>query len=138
MYTNIFASKWVQGKSSKCTFCNNNHETVVHLLYKCPIVQKLWKALIRWFKYFTRIDVQLPIDVVILNDYKGPEKEMINTVILLTKHFIYAQRCLNNSLRFPELITYIAKIKTTEEYIARKNGKLAKHNFKWCYFDEHC
>ena len=50
---------------------------------------------------------------------------------LITKHYVYRQRCQGKEILFPELKRYILSIETMEKYIAIKNQKLNLHLKKW-------
>ena len=60
---------------------------------------------------------------------------MVNTIILITKQFIYVKRCLKQNLQFVELAMVINRMKNVEAYIAKKNGTMNKHNKKWLMYD---
>ena len=58
-------------------------------------------------------------------------KNVKNLITLITKQYIYAQRCLKRPLNFCELKTKILNQKNVELYIAKKNNQLVKHLAKW-------
>ena len=41
--TNVKCNKWDRNISPYCMFCKSDKETVAHILYLCPKIQKLWR-----------------------------------------------------------------------------------------------
>ena len=54
-----------------------------------------------------------------------------NAICLITKQFLYRQRCLKNALNPFDLRHYVKGIQSMEKYIAIKNNKLSLHQSKW-------
>ena len=135
LVTNKMVCKWAKDVSSKCSLCGQEEETIVHLLVKCPESEKMWKALSKWLKYFCNIDFSPDVYTIVMNDYKDSFKDMINCIILVTKYYIYVQRCLRNRLKFTEVIQAITKYKNIEKKVAHKLKLTDKHNNKWHMYD---
>ena len=130
--TNVTVHKWKPEKSPLCTLCKNEQETTLHLLVKCHYVQRLWKNLTKWLKYFCAIQIEFTPDLIILNNYSGYAKEAVNTIILITKFYIYCVRCDGNkTIQFQNLVSKIAYYKQIEQFIATRNNKCKKHDLKW-------
>ena len=81
--------------------------------------------------YFCALQTNLSPEIILFNGYKGPYPEMVNTIILIVKYYVYVQRCLKEKLNFLGVIKSIEKYKKIEEIAAKKLGKLGKHNRKW-------
>ena len=121
--TNLIRSKW-EDVSPLCSFCQNAEETIVHLLTNCIIVKdKIWKPLYKWLDYFCNVQVQFDPDVVIFNAYKDSFSHMTNTIILITKQYIYSAKCLQEQLYFPQLVTKISLYKKIRRSISKKKQK---------------
>ena len=71
-----------------------------------------------------------PTDII-LNSMVPGKGNVINFLCLITKQFIYAQKCLGNKPSFPALEVKIRHIENLEKYIAKKNEKLNTHYRKW-------
>ena len=132
--TNYMRSKWNKEIDEKCVFCKRKTETVVHMLFECPQVMQLWQALIRWIKYFWKIDLKLNLSIVILNNYDGEEKWLINTVILIMKRYVYVSKCMENQLSFQAYIVQVTETCRTEKYAAIKYDRIKVFNKKWKKF----
>ena len=136
LITNCRMSKWSKNVSPLCTFCQKEDETVIHLLCLCPMVKKLWEALKRWLYYFCFLPFAQSDYEILFNQYKDSFPDMVNVIILITKQYIYAQRCLNNKLNFNSLLHKIVRYRNAEVKLAKKDSKLyEKIKYKWCMFD---
>ena len=138
--TNVTLQKWNMLTNANCTFCKieDQEETYLHLFCKCSIVrQKRWVPLTRWLDYFcfAEVDIEDPY-AMLFNRFKGCFANMINTILLIAKYYIYVKRCLKEDLRFIELTTMITQYKNIEAYIAKKNQKSKNHNQKWLMYDK--
>ena len=54
-----------------------------------------------------------------------------NFLCLITKQYIYRQKCCGKKLEFFELRLIIYQLQNVEKYIAIKNNRLQKHLCKW-------
>ena len=72
---------------------------------------------------------------IIFHSIVGRRQHVANFLCLLTKQFIYKQRCLNQSIHFTILKEHWSNIENVEKYIdlAIKNDMLVKHERKWCH-----
>ena len=98
--TNVRRAKWDNNVSDLCTFCEQEKETVLHILVECIEVQPLWKALTKLVKYYFNTVITFTPQLIILNNYKGTSKIMINLLIIIMKQYIYATKCANEKLNF--------------------------------------
>ena len=127
LITNVNLQHWRMRSNSDCTFCKDQAETVLHLLVECSTVRTvIWEPFKKWLNYFCYIDLMLESHILILNDYKDSFPDMVNTIILITKQYIYAARCLNEHLSFSKLISKIHLYKMIEKVIANRNKSVEK------------
>ena len=106
--TNVRRSKWSGGKiSDLCTFCKRAKETVVHVLFECEYCIKLWDNLKRILKYFFNVELTLSKQLIILNNYNGPNKQIVNLLISILKQHIYSEKCFD---RIPTFEAYMTKL----------------------------
>ena len=103
LVTYFLRAKWDDTVSDRCTFCNEVPETVIHMLWECNKVKEIWKYLERWLSYMLQIPVTLNMVNVICNNIKGPWADLINTVVLIAKQYIYATKCTKADLSFLSL-----------------------------------
>lgn len=110
-------------------------ETVIHIFFECVYVQKIWKALAKWFGYFHSLKIKFTVELCIFNNYNKRNANLVNNTILITKFFIYRCKTQGNIPVFQNLISEIAKNKTVEFFIASKNDQLYKFARRWDNFD---
>ena len=75
--------------------------------------------------------LQFTVTNVIMNNYKGPFADLINTCLLITKQYIYACKCLNLPLSFVNLVQKFYDMQNYERIIALRNNKMYRFNLKW-------
>ena len=120
--------------SGKCTFCDKETETIMHLLIECDYVkifseQMLGaiKEIIPWYPLQERYE---PIENI-LNKIDNDERHVINFIFLAAKFHIYRSRCARNK---PSIVTFkreIENYRNTEKYNVTKNNTIEKHMRKW-------
>ena len=132
LVTNIQMYKWGMIDSDLCTFCHAERESLSHLMYQCTIVQQLWTELLDFVqdKYLVN-NMQVSVKSIIQNTIMPTRGHIINFICLITKQFIYRQRCMGGALHFPILREIIRSTENIEKYIAIKNDRLYIHNRKW-------
>ena len=117
-------------------FVKKERETVTHMLITCEVVKKaIWLPLIKWLDYFCYIQMNLDVYEIIFNNYKDSFSTLVNSIIVLTKQYIYATRCLGNKLSFTQLTVKIHDLREIEKMIAKRNGNMVKHTAKWNMYD---
>ena len=134
LVTNIHLKKWGIKQSDQCSFCNNDKEGILHLIYYCPVVQELWAQMVQWIKeQFGIQEVLITVDTVVLNRIVENPRSVANFICLLVKHYLYAQKCLQKEPSIHQVKDKILQVERIEKYIAVKNNKILVHNTKWCY-----
>ena len=133
--TNVRVSKWDPQVDPKCTFCHQQDETLLHLFVECVKVNHILKLLKRWLYHFCFIQFDLEAYVIIFNAYKDAFPNLVNTIILIAKYYIFVQKVKSDELSFQALICSISKYKRIEEIIAIRSGKLNKHRKKWKMYE---
>ena len=132
LVTNIDMFRWGMKSSNRCTFCDQEKEIVLHMFAKCKhVIAKIWTPLKKWLYHFCFIELEICEFEIIFNEYIDSFPNLVNTLILITKQYIYAARCQECNLCFPELIKLIAKYGNIEQMIAKKNKKSQEFDRKW-------
>ena len=132
--TNIHRFRWKKVTNNKCTFCKNEAETVIHMLWECEYVQKLWCNLRKKCNYFLGVDVNFTAEIIILNDYEGKNKDMINQLIVMLKHHVYAQKCFDSIPTFPDFMLKLSHWYSVEKHFAYECNNTKKFYKKWKNF----
>ena len=132
LVTNVQLYKWELSITENCSFCNREKETMIHLFWNCPNVQKLWQELLQYFTTsYGQQKLNLNAEAIIFNRLSCRKSNLANFLCLITKQFIYRQRCLKENLHFPKLKAHIRSVQNMEKYIAVKNNKSHLHDKKW-------
>ena len=132
LVTNVNLYRWKIASTDLCFFCQQQKETILHLLIYCSSVQQLWRDLKNYLETrFQGVTVHIQPKKIVKNEIVESRNNVCNLICLVTKQFIYAQRCLGKKLHFPVLKQRILHVQSVEKYIAQKNGKMAKHIKKW-------
>ena len=136
--TNIQLYKWKIIEQDKCSFCSETAESLVHLFCLCPIVRVIWTEFENYVLQQFRIpEINLHPKCIILNTVVGTKRNhVVNFLCLVTKQYIYRQRCLGLSLSFANLKAIFSHIHNVEKYVAIKNDKLSAHWAKWAIDSE--
>ena len=131
--TNVHLFRWQLRNNNLCSFCNKDKESYAHLFVMCECVQNIWVKLEQYMHSdLTTEKINFNCNAVIFNKLiEGKAGNVKNFLCLVTKQYIYAQRCLGKMPNYNELIAKIRQIKNMERYIAIKNNKLRKHQQKW-------
>lgn len=133
--TNLLRSKWDPQVSRNCTFCTQTSETIVHLFCFCEKVKPLWKFVSKWLNKLLHFDVELNDMMIIFNNYKGPQRLFINSIILYTKHYIYSCKCRGCPIQIVKLVPKFIESQNIEKLVAIRTGQVTKHDRKWIVFN---
>ena len=134
LVTNVHLAKWGIIPTSLCTFCKQDEENIIHLFIECPLVCQLWQKVYQYIVMrfsISRERLNCSMVNILTNQIYQPVNSVVNFICLITKQFIYSQRCLKGPIDFPVLKQRILHVECVEKYIAIKNGKLNVHNKKW-------
>ena len=100
--TNIQLCKWNLAGSELCYFCHENRETIMHLLYNCQIVKELWSRVeIFLIECMGISNITIDEKNVFWNKIVPNRRSVGNFICLLTKQYIYRQKCMGRNLNFP-------------------------------------
>ena len=66
-----------------------------------------------------------------MNEVTTKKSSVVQFICVVTKQYIYSQRCLGKQLSFQEVKAKISKLKSIEKYIAVKNNKVDLYIKKW-------
>ena len=60
---------WDKNVTDRCALCTKQTETILHLMYECKKVQKIWKNFVKWCKYLYKITVDINPQMILCNNY---------------------------------------------------------------------
>ena len=73
--------------SDKCTFCQEESDSVEHMLLRCKVIKNFWDRINNWIEEIGFIGYTLTESKIILGDLENGQT--ITTLILLSKKVIY-------------------------------------------------
>ena len=113
-----------------CTLCNQESETLKHLLVSCQVTQIFWSQICEK----QLIEENINEFSILMNFVKPNPKFLANLIVLLAKFYIYRTHCNNGKLSIIAFSNSIKEIQMVEKYISIKNNKLGYHEVKWSNF----
>lgn len=126
---------WKLIDSNLCSFCKAEVETTLHLFCYCKKVLELWDDIDLYFQTNASLDTTKDLiwseENILFNLVHPKESHVINFIVLITKQYIYRQRCAGRQLYSNLLIKEIENIQQIEYEIAKSKGKLRSHLNKW-------
>ena len=134
--TNLLRHKWDKEISPLCYYCQIEDEMIIHLFVHCNVVKKkVWTPLTRWLHHHCFLNFEVNPYHILLLRYNDSCRDLVNTIILIAKQYIYATKCTAKILNFKELMYKVNLYRTVEEVTAIKNNKYAYHELKWSLYD---
>ena len=127
--------EWGKRTCDRCTFCELQVETNIHLFWECKITTSLLtKALSYYNDLFPNVVLEWNLVNFLCSKIAKPVDHVVNLMSLLLKRYIYNQRCQAKQITFTGYQNVITNTRDIEYYVARKNNKLKRHVKKWSVF----
>ena len=98
--TNIQLKQWGLKDDDKCTFCNSQPETTIHLFLKCNFSGNIWNELYDYIARHSGTRISLADTEIMLGVRDKPFASFYNTITTITKQYIYACRCKQTNPTF--------------------------------------
>ena len=132
--TNMFLYMIGKSETSSCTFCKTESETLLHLFWKCPVVQNFIKEFTDHLMDNYEITLQYDEKNWFFPKYKQDTVQG-NSIAMIAKLIIYRAR--NNGVK-PSLPYFLNTLKIEiekERCMARRNNKETDFLIKWGRLD---
>ena len=127
--SNAILHKWGIKDTPNCQWCTESDSTM-HMLINCIKVKELWKEVFDYIEStYEQVKSKKP-ENIIFNNVSKKNLSAANMLVLVTKQYIYRQRCMMLEINYHELKQIFHNIENTEKYIAQINGKQKKHEIK--------
>ena len=127
--TNMLLSKWKIKSSNECDYCTEIQD-FFHMIWGCMYVQRIWMLLEREFSLPT-----LKYTSIVSCDLTDHFTSMI---VLITKQWIFRQKCQNKTLRYSELKHEICQKEKIEKINALSLDRIERHESKWRPLNTDC
>ena len=117
--------------NDRCTFCSINQENIHHLMLHCRHSRDIWDRLQDFL--FARTGILIPFDEKdkMFGNLHFPYFKLYNHLMILTKQFIYASRCLNEIPLFQRLEMKILREFQIEKLSSNGQESFQKVLDKW-------
>lgn len=109
--------KWKLSQSNLCVMCNNEIETINHMIWECKHVKGFWMDFIPFMQ--DKFQVNLTKE----NVYLGTENMLLSMVMIIAKQYVYNCMKYEVSPSFRKCLNKIFYIKRIEETMYRTNNK---------------
>lgn len=128
--TNHLLLKMKLSDTEKCTFCNEEKETIQHLFFDCTVVSNLWKTFESDLKTKCGLlQTNLLKSDILFGSLKFDT--VLNQILLCVKKYIFrskTERSIPTLIGLNKTLSYFYKI---EKYIAAKEQELDTFNQRW-------
>ena len=110
VFTNDKLFRFGLSHSPNCTFCNEEPESLEHLLLRCKVSSEFWKEVLSWLRE-NKVVIESFTEIGLLLGFFEETEDffIINHVLLLGKYYIYVRKCLGS---LPSLRGFITKIRS--------------------------
>jgi len=135
LVTNKHLYQWNMSISERCSFCNQDVETIEHLLFQCEKVKQFWK------EYSDIFHPHLDLNVIVANQKSvilgatcTQNRNLVNHLILLCKKYVYNTRCKNTQLSVEGVLAMVKNCYSIEYQIACQKSTVQmwnRFNNKW-------
>ena len=86
--------------NDRCTFCETHQEDIHHILLYCRFTKNLWSNLHTFIVDKTGVDLLLTDQDRLFGNKLLPFPDLYNHILILTKQYLYACRCLGEKPDF--------------------------------------
>ena len=118
----------------KCNYCNADTQNLMHLIWYCPRVTLLWNQIKSFIGNNVEVDVYIlewNLKTIFINKVHPKTQHIVNLCVLVTKHHIHAQKCLNKNLSTDEIIRQLNCIMKYEKLYTISEQQYKKTVEKW-------
>ena len=121
--TNSYLHKLGIRKSPNCRFCQQP-ESLLHVCYECPNSSELWKDIEKLLKERISLEIKFSSFTIIFGYINKDQNHIpINTLILVTKKYIFDTSRDGKRLILKSLKHRLNSLLRDEEYCAKLNEK---------------
>ena len=105
--TNKYLKRCGLVQSDMCYFCNSEVETIEHIFWFCPVIERFWLDFATRLHDTCNIQLDLNPKSVCLGYLGVVNKHLINHIINLVKRYIYISKCKEKYLNMDAVFSFI-------------------------------
>ena len=119
-----------------CPFCNNHEESILHMLWSCPLSQKFWSDLTALINLHCEHAVNFVCDEMLIVfgvSNRTSTDSVMDLLILLAKFYLYKNKMLNTAPNVKAFMRSLRNRYIIEKYRHTVNGQeeQAKFHINW-------
>ena len=101
IFCNDVLFHWKIKVNQQCDFCSVEKQNIIHLIWDCPMAQKVWGYLknIVEFKCENICNLEWTLSNVIFNSVHPKPSHIINFLVLICKFYIFKMKCSNGKIQ---------------------------------------
>jgi len=123
--------------SSTCRLCKSAEESLLHLFVYCLKSRMMWQCISQLIMNLVHVNLEFTQQNIIMGYINFDNVFLpINTIILVTKYYIFSCAYLNRQLNVHILLKKIKKVYFEQKTIAQINFKHLEFEKKWLRFYE--
>ena len=131
LYTNEKLHRIGKKNSAQCGFCEQNTETLSHLLAECTKVKPIWEKIAQEMFPPFGITKLCTKDIILGIKLDEKQNNIINHIILETKYYIYVCKLEESQPTYNRIKNRLKITESVERKIAYRKDRLLQHNHKW-------
>ena len=88
---------WGITKDDKCELCKKDKETIIHFFMECEIAQQMYCKMFEYASKYIGSNAYpslLPYQIIFCYT-KGKNVQLVNFLLIVTKHYLYRMKCFN-------------------------------------------
>lgn len=130
LVTNESLFRWNIADSDICVWCNEEIETIPHILLECEVVKQFWIDIRLWI--YQKTDILCPItNIEIIMGIFNKNLAKINKLYLFAKRYLYIEKCKNKFISIAGFSEYLTKMLLEEREIAKSNNDVDNFDIYW-------
>ena len=135
--TNKLLNQIGKSNNNRCRLCGEDIETIDHLFVTCKVTKILWHDLNDWLKIKINKEIDLSPMRIIMGHLETDNNFLpINTIILVTKYYIFTSAVKTCLPSFHELKWIIKRCYNEQHWLSQEQNKETYFNKSWLIFKE--
>ena len=119
--------------NKKCTFCNNNDETLLHVFCSCNCSNEIWLKFEYWIFRYTGKRITLTNQNKLFG-FCGSSNIALNCILIVIRREIFLAKLRNQLPDFDVILSAVKRYYEMEKYIYQTNLRENKLKKKWFQF----
>ena len=118
--TRSYLTKVNLSEDPHCPRCQNEIETIHHLLIACPSVQDFWKALSEYIKNKVNSTLKFtPFNIIFGYTLKESCQQPINTILMVAKKYIFDSSKKSEYLNLHRFTCYLQQVHSEQQLLSK-------------------